>query len=183
MAGPQPVKIEKQSRIGVRRQACVHPRTFPRARSCRGHRLHARESIRDPGLVHGRRALCDPPAGIREQGRRSAERNQQTVQPVPFRPANPFAILVSSTEDGPFAPHLPVFVSKAGDQLVIRGHVAKANPHWRHLEQNSNSLTIFHGPHAYVSASNYTTRENVPTWNYGTVHVYGNARTFRSEEH
>ena len=65
---------------------------------------------------------------------------------------------------------------------MIRGHVAKANPHWRHLEQNPTCMTIFHGPHAYVSASNYVTRENVPTWNYGAVHVYGNARTFSSPE-
>ena len=101
---------------------------------------------------------------------------------IAFMHANPFAILVSSTEDGPFATHLPVFVSEAGDQLVIRGHVAKANPHWRHLEQSPISLIIFHGPHAYVSASNYTTRENVPTWNYGAVHVYGNAHTFASPE-
>ena len=96
--------------------------------------------------------------------------------------ANPFAILISSTEDGPFATHLPVFLVDAGDQLVIRGHVAKANSHWRHLEQDPQCLTIFHGPHAYVSASNYTTRENVPTWNYGAVHVYGNARVFSSPE-
>ncbi len=39
-------------------------------------------------------------------------------------------------------------------------------------------MTIFHGPHAYVSPTNYTTREVVPTWNYGAVHVYGNARVF-----
>ena len=101
---------------------------------------------------------------------------------ITFMRANPFAILVSSTEDGPFATHLPVFVVEAGDQLVIRGHVAKANPHWRHLEQNPNCLTIFHGPHAYVSPSNYTSRENVPTWNYGAVHVYGNARVFASPD-
>ncbi len=101
---------------------------------------------------------------------------------ITFMRANPFAILVSSTEDGPFATHLPVFMLGAGDQLVIRGHVAKANPHWRHLEQNPSCLTIFHGPHAYVSASNYTTRENVPTWNYGAVHVYGNARVFVSPD-
>jgi transcriptional regulator len=101
---------------------------------------------------------------------------------VAFMHANPFAILVSSTEDGPFATHLPVFVSEAGDQLIIRGHVAKANPHWRHLEQDRSCLTIFHGPHAYVSASNYTSRENVPTWNYGAVHAYGKARVFASPE-
>ena len=101
---------------------------------------------------------------------------------IAFMRANPFAILISSTNDGPFATHLPVFLQQEGDRLVIRGHVAKANPHWRHLEQNPACMTIFHGPHAYVSASNYTTRENVPTWNYGAVHVYGNARTFASSE-
>jgi transcriptional regulator len=101
---------------------------------------------------------------------------------ITFMRANPFAILVSSTDDGPFATHLPVFIQQEGDDLVVRGHVAKANPHWRHLEQNPQCMTIFHGPHAYVSASNYVTRENVPTWNYGAVHVYGNARTFASPE-
>jgi len=101
---------------------------------------------------------------------------------IAFMHANPFAILISSTDDCPFATHLPVFVNSAEDHIIIRGHVAKANPHWRYLEQNSACMTIFHGPHSYVSASNYTTRENVPTWNYGAVHVYGNARTFASPE-
>jgi len=101
---------------------------------------------------------------------------------IAFMHANPFAILVSSTDDGPFATHLPVFIRQFGEHLLIRGHVSKANPHWRHLEQNPACMTIFHGPHAYVSASNYTARENVPTWNYGAVHAYGNARTFASPD-
>ena len=101
---------------------------------------------------------------------------------IAFMHANSFAILVSSTDEGPFATHLPVFVSATENNLILRGHVAKANPHWRHLEQNPACMTIFHGPHAYVSASNYVTRENVPTWNYGAVHVYGQARTFASPE-
>jgi transcriptional regulator len=106
---------------------------------------------------------------------------------IAFMRANPFAILISTTpassnDDGQFATHLPLFVVESAERLVLRGHVAKANPHWRYLEQNPNCLTIFHGPHAYVSASNYTTRENVPTWNYGAVHAYGNARVFVSPE-
>jgi transcriptional regulator len=96
--------------------------------------------------------------------------------------ANPFAILISSTEDGPYATHLPVVIRETEDQVVIRGHVAKANPHWRYLEQQPSCMMIFHGPHAYVSTSNYTARENVPTWNYGAVHVYGTARVFASAE-
>jgi transcriptional regulator len=97
---------------------------------------------------------------------------------IAFMRGNPFAILVSSTDDGPFASHVPVAIGEAGEHLLIRGHVAKANPHWRHLEQQPQCLTIFHGPHAYISPQNYTTRETVPTWNYGAVHVYGNARVF-----
>jgi transcriptional regulator len=99
-----------------------------------------------------------------------------------FMRTNPFTILVSSTDEGPFATHLPLVIRENGDQLVLRGHVAKANPHWRYLEQQPNCLTIFHGPHAYISPENYTTRENVPTWNYGAVHVYGNARVSAAPE-
>src|ERR1700685_2112781 len=101
---------------------------------------------------------------------------------IAFMRANPFVILVSTNEDGPFASHIPVVLREAGEQLIVRGHFAKANPHWRYLEQQPQCLTIFHGPHSYVSASNYITRENVPTWNYGAVHVYGSARLYSSPE-
>lgn len=92
--------------------------------------------------------------------------------------ANPFAIMVSTTADGPFATHIPVVIRESAEQVLIRGHVAKANPHWKHLQEAPNCLMIFHGAHAYISPSNYNTREVVPTWNYGAVHVYGNARVF-----
>ena len=96
--------------------------------------------------------------------------------------ANPFAILISSTEDGPFATHVPLVIREDGEQLILRGHVAKANPHWQFLERNPLCLTIFHGAHAYISPTKYATHENVPTWNYGAVHVYGNARTYSAPD-
>jgi len=99
-----------------------------------------------------------------------------------FMRANPFTILVSTTDEGPFATHLPLVIRENRDHLILRGHVAKANPHWRYLEQQPQCLTIFHGPHSYISPANYTTREVVPTWNYGAVHVYGNARVFAAPD-
>jgi transcriptional regulator len=105
-------------------------------------------------------------------------RVREHADAIAFIRAHPFAILISSTNDRPFATHAPLAIRDAGQELVIRGHVAKANPHWRRLEQQPQCMTIFHGPHAYVSPTNYTTREVVPTWNYGAVHVYGNARVF-----
>jgi transcriptional regulator len=101
---------------------------------------------------------------------------------VAFMRTNPFAILVSTTNDGPFATHVPVVIREDGENLLIRGHVAKANPHWRYLAEHPSCLMIFHGPHAYVSPSNYASRENVPTWNYGAVHAYGRARTFHEPD-
>jgi transcriptional regulator len=113
-------------------------------------------------------------------------RERHHADTLAFMRANPFAILVSDTDDGPFATHLPVVTRESGSQeeehLIIRGHVAKANPHWRYLEQRPHCLTIFHGAHAYISPSNYTNPESVPTWNYGAVHAYGNARVFSAPE-
>jgi transcriptional regulator len=101
---------------------------------------------------------------------------------IAFMQANPFAILVSATEAGPFASHIPVIVSETPEHLIIRGHFAKANPHWRYLEQQPQCLTIFHGPHSYISPSLYVDRKSVPTWNYGAIHVTGAARLFTSPE-
>jgi transcriptional regulator len=100
-----------------------------------------------------------------------------------FMRSNPFAILISDAEGSPFATHLPFLVDEVGDQIVLRGHMAKANTHWKSMQQEKESLVIFHGPHAYISPSLYEGRENVPTWNYGAVHVYGNAILFFDDAH
>lgn len=97
-----------------------------------------------------------------------------------FMRANPFAILVSASDNGPFASHIPLLINDSGDQLSLRAHFAKANPHWQMIEKQE-SLVIFHGPHAYISPSLYEIPESVPTWNYATVHVYGTGRVLSDE--
>jgi transcriptional regulator len=98
-----------------------------------------------------------------------------------FMRANPFAILISTTDEGPFATHLPILAREVEGKLHLRGHVAKANPHWKSINQDQESLVIFHGPHAYISPSLYELRESVPTWNYAGVHVYGKGTVFTEE--
>lgn len=95
-----------------------------------------------------------------------------------FMRANPFAILITPSENGSVATHLPLLVQEAGDKIILRGHFAKANHHWSIVEQQE-SLVIFHGPHAYISPSLYEVRESVPTWNYAAVHVYGKGRVVK----
>jgi transcriptional regulator len=109
-------------------------------------------------------------------------RLRHNADALTFMRANPFAILISTTETDPFATHLPLFVRQEGEKVLLRGHVAKANPHWRYLEEQAQCLTIFHGPHSYISPNNYSARESVPTWNYAAVHVYGSARIFSSAD-
>jgi transcriptional regulator len=99
-----------------------------------------------------------------------------------FMRAHPFALLVSNSEAGPFATHVPILVRERGGQIVLIGHVAKANPHWKLLQQAPHTLVIFQGPHAYISPSLYEARESVPTWNYAAVHVYGQASVFCEPE-
>ncbi|NGQ95724.1 FMN-binding negative transcriptional regulator [Brevibacillus sp. SYP-B805] len=95
---------------------------------------------------------------------------------ITFLQEHPFATLVTINDGKPFATHLPLELEKNGDQLFLTGHLAAANPQWRHFSHNESVLAMFQGPHAYISASWYTSSGQVPTWNYMAVHVYGKAR-------
>ncbi|WP_286238054.1 FMN-binding negative transcriptional regulator [Neptuniibacter halophilus] len=88
-----------------------------------------------------------------------------------------FATLVTPTESGIEATHLPMLVESEGDQLYLRAHIAKANPIWKTVAAGAEVLAIFNGPDCYISPSHYPTKKEhgkaVPTWNYVVVHVKG----------
>jgi transcriptional regulator len=107
-------------------------------------------------------------------------RVDDTATTLAFMRANPFAILVSSGDKGPFATHLPAVMAEIAGKIILRAHIAKANPHWKVLDQQE-LLVIFHGPHAYISPSLYEIRDSVPTWNYATVHAYGRGNILPSD--
>lgn len=83
-----------------------------------------------------------------------------------------FATLVCAVGDSSFATHLPLLLDRERNMLL--GHVARANPHWRSFDGETECLAIFTGPHAYISPSWYAAVPAVPTWNYAAVHAYGN---------
>jgi transcriptional regulator len=84
-----------------------------------------------------------------------------------------FAALVTQTNEGPFATHVPLLIDREDDRDVLLGHVARANSQWRSFDGKTRALAIFQGPHAYVSPTWYATSPAVPTWNYATIHAYG----------
>lgn len=93
-----------------------------------------------------------------------------------FVEANAFGTLVTHHEGEATVSHVPFVVGEdASGALVLHGHVARANPHWRVLEA-SPALVMFSGPHGYVSPTWYEKHPSVPTWNYAVVHAHGTAR-------
>jgi transcriptional regulator len=106
----------------------------------------------------------------------SAFRVTDSEQLTQFIQTHSFALLVSSDHDPekpPVATHLPLLLElQDGRPIRLIGHMAKANPQWRHCHER-NVLAIFTGPHAYISAAWYGEKNVVPTWNYVAVHVTG----------
>jgi len=82
-----------------------------------------------------------------------------------------FGTLASVHEGRIVTSHLPMLLDR--DANALRGHFAKANPHWRALDSNADVLVSFVGPNAYISPSWYRTAGQVPTWNYVAVDVRG----------
>jgi transcriptional regulator len=92
---------------------------------------------------------------------------------------NSFGALLTVDEGRPFASHIPFIYDR--DPGILLGHVARANPQWRHFANGSGVMVIFQGPHAYISPSWYLT-PGVPTWNYAVAHVYGSAQAVHEPE-
>jgi transcriptional regulator len=97
--------------------------------------------------------------------------NKNSQKSIELIHSNPFATLISNTDDAPFVSHLPLVLEMEGEKLFLIGHLAKANPHSQLLKR-SQVYVIFHGPHTYITPQWYE-ENDVPTWNYAVVHIRG----------
>lgn len=109
-------------------------------------------------------------------------KNEDLEEVRKFLVENSFGILISQTDGRISGTHIPMELDKDenGDDVLL-GHIAKANPQSRNFHEGEEVLAIFSGPHAYVSSSWYE-KENVPTWNYIAVHVYGKLSIIQGDE-
>lgn len=99
-------------------------------------------------------------------------RNNNFHQQVDFIKENSFGILITHSETGMFATHIPLTPLVIDNNLVLHGHISKENPQCSTLSDGNDALVIFSGPHCYISSSWYS-HENVSTWNYQAVHCHG----------
>lgn len=104
---------------------------------------------------------------------------------VSFLKEHPFGLLITLGKSALDATPIPFLAEERAGQVVLRAHVARANPVWREARTDMESLVVFQGPHAYVTPSWYATKQQsgkvVPTWNYLIVQARGVLRVH--EEH
>lgn len=87
------------------------------------------------------------------------------------------ANLITMTDQGLLATLLPfAFNPGVGAHGSLQAHMARNNPQWTALP-TGEALAIIQGPDDYISPSWYAAKAEhgrvVPTWNYATLHVYG----------
>ncbi|WP_353778797.1 FMN-binding negative transcriptional regulator [Winogradskyella sp. 3972H.M.0a.05] len=98
-----------------------------------------------------------------------------------FIQQNSFGILVTNQGGKTIATHIPLeLLTNSEGKEVLQGHISKANPQGQHFDEDAEVLCIFNGPHSYVSSSWYDFEE-VPTWNYIAIHVYGTIKTIEGD--
>ncbi len=97
--------------------------------------------------------------------------------------AQPLASLISVDDDGsPYVSHLPLHLEERGGGLVLWGHCAKPNAHWKYLQARPQAVVTFLGPNAYLSPQIYPDLARVPSWNYVAVHCTVQARLIEDAE-
>jgi len=101
----------------------------------------------------------------------------------PFVSARALCTLVVGTGGGLHAASLPLVADREGAHLVLRGHLARANPgggsaDWRSEAERSEALAIFAGQEDYGVAPAVQAEERLRRGIelFGAVHVYGRIR-------
>jgi transcriptional regulator len=98
-----------------------------------------------------------------------------------FMAHHPLALLVTFGPEGMEANPVPVLHDPAprpdAPYGVLRGHLARANPQWKHYRPEVEALALFQGPQAYISPNWYPSKAEhgkaVPTWNYAVAEARG----------
>ena len=109
-------------------------------------------------------------------------KNENIEEVKSFLNENSFGILISQVDGKVSGTHIPMELDKdENGEDVLVGHIARANPQSKNLKNEEEILAIFNGPNSYISSSWYQ-KENVPTWNYVAVHVYGKVKIMEGEE-
>lgn len=99
-------------------------------------------------------------------------RKTDVQKSLDFANAVSFGTLCLSTDAAPLISHIPFQLSATGTTADL--HLVRSNPITRRLQQGPLAATlVVMGPHGYISPDWYEIENQVPTWNYVSVHLIG----------
>ncbi len=99
-----------------------------------------------------------------------------------FLEQNPLGMLISTAGlPEPMVSHIPFLIKTDRREIILEGHISRANSQAEQLKKGKPVLVVFQGPNTYISSSLYS-HTNVPTWNYQAVHIYGTIETMETPE-
>ncbi|MCW8931195.1 MAG: FMN-binding negative transcriptional regulator [Gammaproteobacteria bacterium] len=86
---------------------------------------------------------------------------------------NSFGDLITSYKGLLTSNKVPFFYDRSSNTLC--GHFGKSNPQLIDIKESKEVLAVFTGPQCYISPQFYESSNMVPTWNFQTVQIRGNA--------
>ncbi|MEM8849974.1 MAG: FMN-binding negative transcriptional regulator [Pseudomonadota bacterium] len=98
-----------------------------------------------------------------------AFRQTAETDALAFARTRSFGTLAINAEGGPLLSHIPFLIADDGETADL--HLVRSNPILRHLP--SDAAIAVQGPDGYVSPDWYEVPDQVPTWNYVSVHLRG----------
>ena len=91
-----------------------------------------------------------------------------------------FGILAMNGSEGPLLSHVPFLLNAEGDFAEL--HLVRSNPIVRALKEPTPVKIAVSGGDTYVSPDWYDVPDQVPTWNYVSVHLTGVLEMLPQEE-
>ena len=91
-----------------------------------------------------------------------------------------FGELITTYNGELFVNSVPFVIDK--EQNKLYGHLAVNNPQLSLLEKADDLAVIFNGANAYISPSWYVSQDMVPTWNFESVQVRGQAKQVSNDK-
>jgi transcriptional regulator len=94
-----------------------------------------------------------------------------------------FGVVCAALGDMLDAVHVPFVLDRADTPAPrLRFHLARGNGLLPMIADGARLLVVVSGPDAYVSPDWYVSDDQVPTWNYVTVHLGGRGRILDTDE-
>ncbi len=107
-------------------------------------------------------------------------RKESDERNIAFIRERAFGTLAINANDGPLLSHVPFLLMEGNTTVEL--HLVRSNPILRAIEEPQDAVISVFGGDSYISPDWYFVDDQVPTWNYVSVHMRGKISILPHEE-